>query len=521
MKPIEVAARVALSVLFFFLGTKIGDIRSKAERSSKCPDVTALAVAPQIFNNVLPAEDCTEVAPVVEMVRPKVECQHAYNHRKNLSVLHLGKATVPEDVFSFLHHPSSPAKWSYFLSHTGDWKADTINESPCQEVYLTRTGSRASQPNKCVAVTVIPEGGESMVQQSHRVGFTALNTDQYQKDFPQDYSNAHNNENLLLLPLLKSLHNLKAEFLKKMGDPIDPVTGKRRVAIVMVANEGVMDLLLNFICSAEGVGVDIGSVVVFVGDNKFVSVIENIGAKAVYHPDLGSMPAHAAKGYLDDTFSRMMWFKTTSVYLALSAGFEVMFQDVDLVWLKDPFPYFAERSEDILFMDDGARTPRYTPFFVNSGFYFVKYNERTLYMFEKMMKCGASEIGQTHSHQSVLIRHIAESHHLFGLKVYVLDTKLFPSGQTYHENKNQVKKIIARTFRPYVFHMCWTSNRVDKVIYFKEMGLWYLPDNRDVCNAGKEMLHYALTYGHTSTASIRDKCCLRGKYWPKEEADAV
>jgi len=40
-------------------------------------------------------------------------------------------------------------------------------------------------------------------------------------------------------------------------------------------------------------------VVVFVGDNKFVSLIENLGAKAVYHPDLGSMPAHAAKGYLD------------------------------------------------------------------------------------------------------------------------------------------------------------------------------------------------------------------------------
>jgi hypothetical protein len=190
----------------------------------------------------------------------------------------------------------------------------------------------------------------------------------------------------------------------------------------------------------------------------------------------------------------------------------------------DPFPYFAELEEDILFMDDGARTPRYTPFFVNSGFYFVKYNERTLYMFEKMMKCGASEIGQTHSHQSVLIRHIAEAHHLFGLKVFVLDNSLFPSGQTYHENKKQVNKIIARTFRPFVFHMCWTSNRVDKVVYFKEMGLWYLPaaqdgrggGSRDVCNSGKDMLQYALTYGKGS-ASIRDKCCLRGKYWPAEE----
>lgn len=144
-------------------------------------------------------------------------------------------------------------------------------------------------------------------------------------------------------------------------------------------------------------------------------------------------------------------------------------------------------------------------------------------MFEKMMKCGASEIGQTHSHQSVLIRHIAESHHLFGLKVYVLDTKLFPSGQTYHENKNQVKKIIARTFRPFVFHMCWTSNRVDKVVYFKEMGLWYLPNavdhGKDVCNNGKDMLQYALSYGHTSSASIRDKCCLRANYWPKEVAE--
>ena len=248
--------------------------------------------------------------------------------------MHLGKATVPQDVFSFLHHPASPAKWNYFFSPNRDWKSDTVLDSPCQEIYLTRTGSRASQPNKCVAVAVIPEGGESIVQQSHRVGFTALNTDQYQKDFPQDYANPRNNEHLLLLPLLKEHSYLLQEFRAKMGDPIDPVTGKRRVAIVMVANEGVMDLLLNFLCSAEMARIDIASIVVFVGDAKYVALIENMGARAMYHPALGSMPAHAAKGYLDDTFSRMMWFKTTSVFLALNAGFHVMFQDVDLVWLK-------------------------------------------------------------------------------------------------------------------------------------------------------------------------------------------
>jgi hypothetical protein len=254
-------------------------------------------------------------------------------------MLHLAKATVPEDAFPFLHHPASPAKWNYFFTHNRDWETNTIKGSPCQEVYLTRTGSRASQPNKCVAVGIIGAGGESPVQQSHRVGFTALNTDQYQKDFPQDYANPRNNENLLLLPFLQSLSHLTAEFRAKMGEPIDTATGKRRTAIVMVANEGVMDLLLNFMCSAEMAQIDVASVVVFVGDAKYVALVENMGARAMYHPALGSMPAHAAQGYLDDTFSRMMWFKTTSVYLALSAGFEVMFQDVDLVWLKGEYLY--------------------------------------------------------------------------------------------------------------------------------------------------------------------------------------
>jgi hypothetical protein len=341
MSTTSIVVRVLLSIVCFYAGKKIGEYHMTREERVKC---SPISIAPNLAGSLVDVAkgqdlaDCpgeSVIAPVSNApLKAPFMCSHAYDHRKNLSVLHLGKATVPEDVFSFLHHPSSPAKWSYFLSHTGDWQSDTILDSPCQEVYLTRTGSRANQPNKCVAVAVIPEGGESMVQQSHRRGYTALNTDQYQKDFPQDYANKANNENLLLLPLLQEMKHLLAVFRKMMGDPIDPVTGKRRVAIVMVANEGVMDLLLNFMCSAEIANIDIASVVVFVGELRYVSLIESMGAKAMYHPALGSMPAHAARGYLDDTFSRMMWFKTTSVFLALTAGFEVMFQDVDLVWLK-------------------------------------------------------------------------------------------------------------------------------------------------------------------------------------------
>lgn len=349
----------------------------------------------------------------------------------------------------------------------------------------------------------------------HRYGTTALKTDQYQEDYPREYGKPDDDEQILTLPFLKEYDNLLKMFREKMGDPILP-SGERRMAIVMVANEGVMDLLLNFICSAEEVDLDLKSIVVFVGNEDSIELVENLGANAIYSPALGSMPKNAANAYLDKTFARIMWFKTTSVYLALTAGYNVLFQDVDLVWLKNPYLYLLALKQDMVFMDDGQISPRYTPYYVNSGFYFVNYNERTLYLFEKMMKCGASEIGKSHSHQQVLIRHISEAHHFSALSVWVLARNIFPSGQTYHENKKLVKKIQTRIFRPYVFHMCWTDNRENKIVYFKDVGLWYLPDNHEggTCHKASAMSTFIKSGG-----KIRDECCKRDKYWPKEPDD--
>jgi Nucleotide-diphospho-sugar transferase len=97
--------------------------------------------------------------------------------------------------------------------------------------------------------------------------------------------------------------------------------------------------------------------------------------------------------------------------------------------MKDPFPVLRGIKEDMAFMDDGAKSPRFAPYFSNSGFYFVKHNERTRYLMEKMLKSSV-EISFTHSHQATLMRHMIESHHVVpqGLSVLVLDLKEFPSG---------------------------------------------------------------------------------------------
>jgi hypothetical protein len=188
--------------------------------------------------------------------------------------------------------------------------------------------------------------------------------------------------------------------------------------------------------------------------------------------------------------------------------------------MRNPVPFLQQSASDIVFMDDGARTPRFAPFFVNSGFYFQLYNERTLYLMELMLK-SVSEISATHSHQATLTRHITEAHHVAGLTLSVLDMRMFPSGIMYHHDKPYVKQVLEYIVLPYVWHMCWTSSRDDKVKFFKEMGLWFINDQETECVDGKDMLKYAATraarYNNRDNnkrkSVIREHCCLQGGYW--------
>lgn len=158
-----------------------------------------------------------------------------------------------------------------------------------------------------------------------------------------------------------------------------------------------------------------------------------------------------------------MWFKASTAYLVASAGFHILFQDADLVWLKDPIPHIQSFDADMVFMDDGIRSPRFAPFFINSGFYFFAYNPKSIFLQERFLRT-AGEISHTHSHQQCFIRHITETHYLFGLRIIVLDKFQFPSGFMYHHDKPYMRKIQTHEVFPYVYHMNFNDNRQQKVI---------------------------------------------------------
>ena len=119
-----------------------------------------------------------------------------------------------------------------------------------------------------------------------------------------------------------------------------------------------------------------------------VTIIESTGAIGIYHIGYSAVSKKASQDYLDRVFVDMMWYKAFSVYLILRMNINVLFQDADLVWFKDPFPYFHNFGKDSdgkvvikgsegiegFFSDDGQRALRYSPYYANSGFYYLKGN---------------------------------------------------------------------------------------------------------------------------------------------------
>jgi hypothetical protein len=99
------------------------------------------------------------------------------------------------------------------------------------------------------------------------------------------------------------------------------------------------------------------------------------------------------------------WLKITSVYSVVATGRHALFQDADVVWLRDPIEYFfttADDQVDCFFMDDGARSARYTPLYTNSGFYFIRNNMRTQFFMHRMLMAYDTVLA-VRSHQHALI----------------------------------------------------------------------------------------------------------------------
>jgi len=281
-------------------------------------------------------------------------------------------------------------------------------------------------------------------------------------------------------PFLRGLATVRAFLLQTLlAKGMEP--GKGQDVTVMVVNEGELDLLLNFVCSCQQNNVSTSNLLVFTPNAAVVERIKNWGdglLTAIHHSSFAPVSNKASQEYLDRVFVDMMWYKAFSVWILLSLKFNVLFQDVDLVWFREPFSYFhseGAKGHDAFFSDDGQRGLRYSPFYANSGFYYLLSNPRTEF-FAWTILAAFDMLHVTGSHQNVFTTKLIENMGEFGLSPKLLSLDLFSTGVKYHHDKPFMRGIKEGYEHPYNFHMCWTLNKQNKIEYFKKAEMWYVKE---------------------------------------------
>jgi hypothetical protein len=290
------------------------------------------------------------------------------------------KAGAEDALILYTSPKSQPTSKSSPLS-----AADALENCRTVKVLLVETAKQHAVP-ECLAILpqwesyyvhkfmrlppnsggIDPKAPLRYVSRSHDIKGQMSNVPDYKRHTKPSYDALveylQNLDDLLtdLKPLLESL-------LKESTNP------SSQSIIVQVCNYGQVELFHNYLCNAKAKGLDYSHIFLFATDEKTYQLCQDLGIPAYYNQAIfGDMPEAAARGYGDRIFSKMMMAKVYCVHLVLSCGYNVLYQDVDVVWYQNPLPYLESPSLsewDLMFQDDGARSVRYAPYSPNTGTY--------------------------------------------------------------------------------------------------------------------------------------------------------
>ncbi|XP_074282628.1 uncharacterized protein At1g28695-like [Silene latifolia] len=132
--------------------------------------------------------------------------------------------------------------------------------------------------------------------------------------------------------------------------------------------------------------------------------------------------------YMSSDFVKMMWTRTLFLTEVLERGYNFIFTDTDVVWLRNPFTILTTPTTqhlDIQFSTDwyyGNSSFIQNP--INTGFYYVKSNNKTISLFKKWYDLKDNSSG---AKEQDVLQNLARQGVLSDLDINFryLDTKFF------------------------------------------------------------------------------------------------
>lgn len=231
-------------------------------------------------------------------------------------------------------------------------------------------------------------------------------------------------------------------------------------------------LFENWAASCDRSQIDVRSkTIVFATDEQAFERAQALGFVAYYDVDselLDDMGHSTAYGSAQ--WTKFMFHQNWVIKKVLQLGVDVLFQDADLVWHKNPIPLLARRARsgaDVQAMYDGPNG-RFQPLFANSGFMYFRNTHRVRAFWDEVY--ARHDMVAHYRSQQEPLNVLLAVHAQRGLEVQVLDEERFANGHLY--TGGRLKPPPA----PWVVHHSWTETLQQKLERYRAHGMWYVDD---------------------------------------------
>ncbi|TVT97267.1 hypothetical protein EJB05_57491, partial [Eragrostis curvula] len=137
-----------------------------------------------------------------------------------------------------------------------------------------------------------------------------------------------------------------------------------------------------------------------------------------------------ANGFLTKGYLELVWTKLSLQQRVLELGYNYLFTDVDVMWLRDPFRHVNLYADVTMSTDHFVGDPESLKNWPNTGFFYVKSTNRTVEML-RYWRAARSRFPPHHD-QKIFDNIKGELVGKLGVRIEFLDTALFRSFCEFH-----------------------------------------------------------------------------------------
>lgn len=226
--------------------------------------------------------------------------------------------------------------------------------------------------------------------------------------------------------------------------------------VLLTVNSGFVDFFYNWWNYYKQLGIKDVSVVVVAEDNDVYAKLKATLSITIERSTLAKRGAHA---WDTDDYKKMVSTRPDHVLRHLNAGKNVLYTDVDTVWLRNPFT-FLSKTADIIASVDSQSYKGMSPYYC-TGFMAVINTPKTRALFKSWQKKLQEEPQLNQPLFNRLLHNYNKLHHV------ALPNKLFPNGLYYFTKMGQKERR-----NVVVIHNNFIIGHEAKRNRFKNAGLW-------------------------------------------------